>query len=147
MNIKKLTSQERAYRLGNHPIIKLLFTMSIPIMFSMLIQALYNIIDSIFVGMVSIHAQEALSQALSLQNLIVAFALGVGVGSASLIARKLGEHNEKEASELAKHGLWLAGIISLLFLIFGFPITFGYMKALIPKTHTIAFNDAVIIHQ
>lgn len=140
---QKLTPQEKSYRLGNYPILKLLFTMSIPIMFSMLIQALYNIVDSIFVGMVSIHAQEALSHALSLQNLFIAFALGIGIGSASLLSRRLGEKNENEASELAKHGIWLASIMSLFFLVFGFPITYGYMKALIPKSQTITFNNAV----
>ena len=78
-------------KMGTMPVGKLLFSMSVPAIFSMLVQSLYNVVDSIFVAQVSEDALVAVSIAFPLQMLIIALALGVGVGTNALIARRLGE--------------------------------------------------------
>ena len=68
-------------KMGTMPVLKLIFNMSLPIMFSMLVMALYNIVDSIFVGKISVDALTAVSLAFPVQNLMVSFAVGTAVGS------------------------------------------------------------------
>lgn len=100
-------------KLGTEPIFKLIIKMSLPAIFSMLVQALYNIVDSFFVGMISETNNEltALNYAFPLQMIFFAIALGIGVGSNSLIARRLGEGRNQEASNAAQTGLIL-GVIA-----------------------------------
>ena len=74
-------------KLGTMPVGKLLFVMSIPAIFSMLVQAMYNIVDSIYVSRLGENALNAVSLAFPMQMLIMSFALGIGVGTNSLIAR------------------------------------------------------------
>ena len=81
----------KANKMGVMPIKKLLVTMSLPIMISMLVQALYNVVDSIFVGQYSEYAFAAVSLAFPVQMLIIAVAVGTGVGMNSLVSRRLGE--------------------------------------------------------
>lgn len=102
-------------KLGKTPILKLMAMMSIPAMFSMLVQALYNIVDSIFVGMISDTNNEitALNYAFPLQMIFFAIALGIGIGTNSLIARKLGEGKQNDASHAAQTGLVL-GLCAIL---------------------------------
>ena len=78
-------------RMGSAKMLPLILTMALPAMFSMLIQALYNIVDSYFVAQVSQNALTAVSLAFPIQNLLVAFGVGTGVGVSSLISRRLGE--------------------------------------------------------
>lgn len=101
--------ENNSTKLGNTPILKLMAIMSIPAMFSMLVQALYNIVDSFFVGMISTTNNEitALNYAFPLQMIFFAIALGIGIGTNSLISRRLGEGNDKEASRVAQTGLIL----------------------------------------
>lgn len=106
-------------KMGTMPIGRLLASMSIPAIFSMLVQSLYNVVDSIFVSRIGEDALTAVSLAFPLQMLIIAFALGVGVGSNSLIARKLGEKDIKAASTTASTGLFLAIINAIVFLFIG----------------------------
>ena len=82
-----------ADKMGTMPVNKLLLSMSLPMMISMMIQALYNVVDSIFVAKISEDALTAVSMAFSLQMLIVASATGIGVGINALISRSLGEKN------------------------------------------------------
>ena len=84
-------------KLGVMPVGKLLVVMSVPTMFSMLIQALYNIVDSIFVSHYSEKALTAVSLAFPLQSLMIAFSVGTSVGICSVISRRLGEKREEEA--------------------------------------------------
>ena len=84
-------------KMGVMPIGRLVVTMSLPIIISMLVQALYNIIDSIFVGMISQEALNAVSLAFPAQNLMIAFATGTGVGINALLSRRLGEQNREQA--------------------------------------------------
>ena len=85
--------ENNSNKLGKMPVLKLMAVMSIPAMFSMLVQALYNIVDSVFVGMISDTDTEMLSLniAFPLQMIFFAIALGIGIGTNSLISRKLGE--------------------------------------------------------
>ncbi len=101
--------------MGVDPIGRLLFTMSTPMMVSMLVQALYNIVDSIFVAMLSEDALTAVSLAFPIQNLMIAFGVGTGVGVNSLVSRHLGEKNFKRANSVAIHGLRLAAIHYVIF--------------------------------
>ena len=107
---RKITSE----KMGVMPVGKLIFTMSLPAMISMLVQALYNVVDSMFVSAIpgeeGAKALAAVSIAFPFQMLIMAFALGIAVGSGSLISRHLGEGDEYAASKVASTGL----IVSLL---------------------------------
>ncbi len=106
-------------KLGVMPISKLLLTMSLPAMFSMLVQSLYNIVDSLFVAKSSIDAMTALTFAFPLQQIMLAFALGVGVGTSTIVARRLGEKNKPDADKLAQTGFKIAIITTLTFMILG----------------------------
>ena len=133
--MKETTSSSE--KLGTMPIGKLLATMSIPVIFSMLVQSLYNVVDSIFVSQIGEDALTAVSLAFPLQMLIIAFALGVGVGVNSLIARKLGEGNKDAASQTASTGIFLAIINAILFLLMGLFFTKFFMQ--------MFSNDATIV--
>lgn len=106
-------------KMGVMPIGKLLFSMSIPMMISMLVQALYNIVDSIFVAQIGENALTAVSLANPLQMLMIAIGAGTGVGVNALLSRSLGEKNFEKASEVAKNGVFLALMSALLFLLIG----------------------------
>ncbi|MEG0325282.1 MAG: MATE family efflux transporter [Cellulosilyticaceae bacterium] len=106
-------------KMGTMPIGRLLANMSIPAIFSMLVQSLYNVVDSIFVSQIGENALTAVSLAFPLQMLIIAFSIGLGVGCNSLIARRLGEHNIKAASTIASTGVFLAIINAIVFMLIG----------------------------
>lgn len=106
-------------KMGIMPINKLLISMSLPMIISMLVQALYNIIDSAFVAQISENALTAVSMAFPVQNLMIAVSVGTGVGVNALLSRSLGEKNEKEANLYANHGVFLAMLSYLLFAVFG----------------------------
>ena len=101
------------------PVGKLLFSMSIPMMISMLVQALYNIVDSIFVAQISENALTAVSLANPVQMLMIAVGAGTGVGVNALLSRSLGEKNFEKASDAAKTGIFLALLTYLVFLFVG----------------------------
>ncbi len=104
----------RENRMGHEPILKLLIKMSLPMMVSMLVMALYNIVDSIYVSQISEDALTALSLAFPFQMIIVGIAVGTGIGVSSLIAQSLGAKDQSRADSAATHGLFLAGISSIL---------------------------------
>lgn len=112
-------TQTKQNKMGVQPISKLILTMSLPIMLSMLVQALYNIVDSIFVAKLSQDALTAVSLAFPVQNLMIAIGTGTGVGINALLSRSLGEKNFKTANRAAHNGLLLALFSAMLFLIFG----------------------------
>lgn len=101
----------------------LLISMSVPPMISMLIQALYNIVDSMYVARVSEDALTAVSIAFPLQNLIIAVSCGFGIGLSSCVARALGAKDEKEVTSAATHGFLLSGVHWLLFVLMGLFVT------------------------
>lgn len=89
-------------KMGTMPVGKLIFNMSLPMMVSMLVQALYNIVDSIFVAKLSENALTAVSLAFPLQTLLIAVGAGTGVGMNALLSKSLGEKNFKKANDTAK---------------------------------------------
>ena len=95
-------------KMGTMPIGKLLFSMALPIAISMLVQALYNVIDSIFVAKLGEDALTAVSLAFPVQNVIIAIAVGTGVGVNSLLSKSLGQHNFDRANKVASNALLLA---------------------------------------
>ena len=106
-------------KMGTKAMFPLLMSMSLPAMFSMLIQALYNIVDSIFVSQVGPAALNAVSLAYPLQMIMISFAVGTAVGVNSLIARRLGAKRYDEASSAATHGIVIAVATWLLFVLIG----------------------------
>ena len=108
-----------ADKMGTTPIFPLLMSMSLPPVLSMLVQSLYNIVDSMFVAQVSESAYLAVLYAFPIQNFILSLAVGAGVGLNSYIARKLGAGDRDEADSAVTHGFLLAGIHSLLFILLG----------------------------
>ena len=95
-------------KMGTMPIGKLLFSMALPIAISMLVQALYNVIDSIFVAKLGEDALTAVSLAFPIQNVIIAIAVGTGVGVNSLLSKSLGQRNFDRANKVASNALLLA---------------------------------------
>ncbi len=106
-------------KMGVLPEGKLLFNMALPLIASMLVQALYNVVDSVYVSNYSETALTALSLAFPVQNMQIAFSTGVAVGVNSLLSRSLGEGNQDRANRSAGNGMLLSGITVLLFMVFG----------------------------
>ena len=109
-----------ADKMGTMPVNKLIITMALPMIVSMLVQAMYNIVDSIFVAGVSYNAFTALSLAFPWQNLMIAVAVGTGVGVNALLSKCLGEGNYERANRVAGNSIVLAILSSLVFVILGF---------------------------
>ena len=101
------------------PVLPLITSMALPMVISMMVNSLYNIVDSMFVAQIGEDALTAVSLAFPIQTLIVACSVGIGVGVNSYIARKLGEQNQKEANSAVAHGLLLSLIGYLLFVAIG----------------------------
>ena len=110
---------ERENKMGVMPINRLLLSMSIPIMISMLIQALYNVVDSYFVSQISQDALNAVSLAFPVQNLMIAVGIGTAVGANSLLARSLGQKDLEKVNRTAANSLLLAALSCLVFVIIG----------------------------
>ena len=106
-------------KMGVMPIPKLILNMSLPMILSMLVQALYNIVDSLFVARVSEQALTAVSLAFPAQNMMIGVATGTAVGVNALLSRALGEKNQGLANDIAEHGVFLALVGYLIFLVFG----------------------------
>ena len=106
-------------KMGYMPIPKLLFTMSIPMIISMLVQALYNVVDSAFVAKLSEDALTAVSMAFPVQNLMIAVSVGTGVGINALLSRSLGEKQFEQANLAAQNGLFLGIVSYVIFAVLG----------------------------
>ena len=106
-------------KMGTMPIGKLLINMATPMIISMIVQALYNVVDSVYVSRISESAVTALSLAFPVQNLQIGFAVGIGVGVNSLLSKSLGEKNQQMANRAAGNGLVLALCATVLFMLFG----------------------------
>lgn len=109
----------RENKMGTMPVNKLLITMSLPMMASMLVQALYNIVDSIFVARISEDALTAVSMAFPLQSLMISVAIGTCVGVNAILSKSLGEKNYTRANATAENGIFLSVVSYILFLIVG----------------------------
>lgn len=109
----------RENKMGTMPIGKLVLNMSLPMMISMLVQALYNVVDSVFVSRVSEEALTAVSLCYPVQNLMIGMATGTGVGVNALLSRALGAGDHERANKVAENGVFLAMVGFAVFLILG----------------------------
>ena len=106
-------------KMRSRPMGRLLFGMALPLALSMLVQALYNIVDSIYVSQISTEAVTCLSLAFPIQNLQIGFATGIAVGMNSLLSKSLGEGNRERANRAAGNGIFLMLVAVALFMLFG----------------------------
>jgi len=114
-----VSEEIRENKMGVMPVGKLLMTMSIPMMLSMLVQALYNVVDSYFVAKISQDALNAVGLSFPIQNIIIGVAVGTGVGINALLSRSLGEKNYETANETAGNAVLLALFSGLVMLVVG----------------------------
>ena len=145
MQIEKDETMEitRENKMGTMKIPKLLFSISVPIIISMLVQALYNIVDSIFVAQYdNVAGTGALTLAFPIQTLMIAVATGFGVGMNALLSRSLGQKNKEKADVVAGQGLLLTFIGYLIFLVFGLFLT-GPFVALSAEKGTRLYEYSV----
>ncbi|MEG2951003.1 MAG: MATE family efflux transporter [Clostridia bacterium] len=117
--MEKVNTAPAENKMGVMPVNKLLLNMSLPMVVAMLVQALYNVVDSVFVSRISEDALTAVSLAFPLQNLMIAVAVGTGVGINALLSRSLGEKNQERVNQTAINGIFLAVLSWLLFLVVG----------------------------
>lgn len=110
---------QKENKMGVMPVNKLLLSMSLPIMISMIVQALYNIVDSIFVAMISEDALTAVSLAFPIQSLMIALATGTGVGVNAVLSKSLGERDFDKANKTAVNGVFLAFLSYIVFVLVG----------------------------
>ena len=116
-------------KMGTMPIGKLVFNMSLPMMVSMMVQALYNIVDSIFVAKLSENALTAVSLAFPLQTLLIAVATGTGVGMNALLSKSLGEKDFKKANKTATNAAFIYALSYIIFLILGFTVVKPFYRS------------------
>ena len=116
-------------KMGVMPVGRLLATMSVPIMISMLVQALYNVVDSMFVARIDEYALTALSMAFPIQNLMIAVAAGLGVGLNAVLSRALGAKDAKGVNRAATSGILLLTIASVLFILGGVTVVEPFFRA------------------
>ena len=106
-------------KMGVMPIGRLLINMALPMVIAMIVQALYNVVDSIYVSRISESAVTALSLAFPVQNIMIGFATGIGVGVNALLSKSLGSGDQKTASRAAGNGFFLVAVVTVLFALFG----------------------------
>ena len=125
-------------KMGIMPIGRLLFTMALPMIIAMIVQALYNVVDSLYVSRISESAVTALSLAFPIQNIQIGFATGIGVGVNSLLSKSLGEGNQKAANRAAGNGVFLVMLATVMFILFGLLGARPYYEIQSDVTETVA---------
>lgn len=121
--------QPKENKMGTMPVNKLLVTMSLPMVISMIVQALYNIVDSIFVSRLSEDALTAVSMAFPMQNLMISVAVGTGVGINAMLSRALSEKKFEAANKTAENGIFIEVLGYVLFLLIGIFVTKPFFLA------------------
>ena len=129
MSNKQSSAPIQENKMGIMPIGKLVFNMSLPMMVSMMVQALYNIVDSIFVAKLSENALTAVSLAFPLQTLLIAVATGTGVGMNALLSKSLGEKDFKKANKTATNAAFIYAVSYIIFLILGFTVVKPFYRS------------------
>lgn len=127
-------------KMGTMPVNKLLLSMSLPMMISMLVQALYNIVDSIFVSRIDENALTAVSLAFPIQSLMIALGAGTGVGINALLSRSLGEKDYKKADKAANNGVFVSIICYFIFIIIGIFVTHPFYVSQTNDAQIIAYG-------
>lgn len=130
--------------LGTMPVGRLVLSMSWPIMLSMLMQAVYNLVDSIYVTRVSENAFLALSYAYPIQTLMIAFCVGTGVGLSAILSRRLGEQKTAEANDSVIHGFFFFALCWVLFFLFGLFASGAYLRACTSTQEVITQGTAYL---
>ncbi|MFW6381418.1 MAG: MATE family efflux transporter [Bacillota bacterium] len=136
--------KRKSERLGTEPIVPLLFKLSIPSIVAMAIQALYNVIDSIYVGRLSTDALSALSLTFPIQIIIIGISVGTGVGTSSLISRLLGRGQKKRASNAAEHVLLISILYGVIMAIIGYFFSDRMLKLFVDDPHLIQMGTEYI---
>lgn len=127
-------------KMGVMPVNKLLITMSLPMMASMLVQALYNIVDSIFVAQICENALTAVSMAFPLQTLMIGVSIGTCIGVNAILSKALGAKDQKRADDAAKNGLFLAVLSYIIFLLVGLFLVEPFYKSQTSDPEIIQFG-------
>ena len=129
-------------KMGVMPIMKLILNMSLPMMFSMLIMALYNIVDSIFVAKISEDALTAVSLAFPIQNLMIA--VGTGVGVNALLSKRLGQRNQEDVNKTAMNAVFLAACNFIVFFIAGIVLVHPYLASQGVDAGIVTYGEAYL---
>lgn len=131
-------------KMGTMPVNKLLVNISLPMVISMLVQALYNIVDSIFVAQIDEYALTAVSLAFPMQNFMIAVAAGTGVGVNALLSKRLGEKRFEDVNKAANNSVFLAICNYLLFLVIGSLFSETYFKVQTDIPEIIAYGKTYL---
>ena len=131
-------------KMGVMPIRKLIVNMSVPMMISMLVQALYNIVDSIFVAKISENALTAVTLAFPMQNLMISVGAGTGVGINALLSRALGAREFDKSDKAANNGIFLAFLSFVVSAILGLTITGSFIRSQTSSADIIQYGDAYL---
>lgn len=134
-------------KMGVMPVNKLIITMSLPIIVAMLVQALYNVVDSYFVSLVSKEALTAVGQAFSAQNLMIGMATGTGVGVNALLSRCLGQKDLKRANKVACNGILIAAAFYVVILLFGLFGTDLYFQGMLSTAQVDGGLDLNLVRE
>ncbi len=135
----------RENKMGTMPVGRLLANMAAPMMVSMLFQALYNIVDSVFVARLSQDAMNAVSLAFPLQMLCIAFSVGTGVGMNALLSRSLGEKDQEAANRAAGTGLFLTLCTAAVFCALGFALAAPFFRFQTDNARIIAYGRSYVM--
>lgn len=135
---------EKENKMGVMPVKQLVISMAVPMMISMLVQALYNVVDSIFVARLSEHALTAVTLAFPIQNLVIAIAAGTGVGVNAVLSRALGEKKQHDADCAAGAGLLLSFIHCILIMCVGFFFAHAFIASQTDNEEIIAFGTTYL---
>jgi len=140
------TETVKQNKMGTQSIGKLLLSMSVPMMLSMLVQALYNVVDSVFVAQISADKLEltAVGLAFPIQNLMIAFGTGIGVGITTLISKSLGEGDKKRANRAAGQGIGLELISFCIFAIIGIFFSEAFMKTMHDDPAIVSYGTSYL---
>lgn len=131
-------------KMGTMPINKLLISMALPMMISMLVQALYNVVDSIFVAKLSENALTAVSMAFPVQNLMIGMATGIGVGMNALVSKNLGQKDQEGVNKSALHGIFLEFVNYLIFLCIGIFAVHKFMESQTNITEIVNYGTTYL---
>ena len=131
-------------KMGVMPVNRLLITMSVPMMISMLVQALYNVVDSMFVAQLNENALTAVSLVFPIQNLMISVGVGTGVGINALLSRSLGEREYDRANKAANHGVILAILSYLAFAVLGLTMAEFFMKVHTQDPQIVAYGTSYL---
>ena len=150
MREKKVNTPLTENKMGVMPVGRLLFNMAMPMIIAMLVQAFYNVVDSYFVSRISDDAAiresaiAAMSLAFAVQNILIGFAVGIGVGVNALLSKSLGEGNQERANYAAGNGITMAVIATGLFMVFGALFADDYFKMMSNSALTVEYGTQYI---